>query len=193
MESIGVVLVSIREGRRGEAFATWIHGLLAERPGISASIVDLKDWLLPPYAESEHPTISEKKLGDDTLAGRWAALVRSFDAFVFVTPEYNMGYPGHLKNALDRVNAPWNYKPLGFVSYGGVSAGTRVVQQLRQVSVELRMVPIRDEVPITLIGLQTDERGFPTAELYRKRAAALIDELVWWTRLVKDGRERHPR
>src|SRR5262245_9005540 len=131
MDSIGIVLVSIREKRQDQAFARWIHGLLTERSEISASIVDLKEWLLPPYAGAEHPTITEKKYDGDTLVGRWAALVRSFDAFVFVTPEYNMGYPEHLKNALDHVNAPWNYKPLAFVSYDGVSTDTRMVQQLR--------------------------------------------------------------
>jgi NAD(P)H-dependent FMN reductase len=193
MESIGVVLASMREGRRGEAFAKWIHGILAEREGVAASLIDLKDWLLPPYTSAQHPLVADKTLSDDSPVGRWSKLVRGFDGFVVVTPEYNTGYPGQLKNAFDHVNAPWNYKPIGFVSYGGVSSGTRAVQQLRQVAIELRMVPIRDEVPLTLIGLATDERGFPTAELYVKRANAMADELVWWTRLLKDGRERHPR
>lgn len=188
-----MVLVSVREGRRGEAFARWIQGLLSAREGVEASIVDLKDWPLPPYTAPVHPTVAEKTLPPDGLPGRWATLLRGFDAFVIVTPEYNTGYSGQLKNALDHVNAPWNYKPVGFVSYGGVSAGTRAVQQLRQVAIELRMVPIRDEVPMSLIGLAVDERGFPAAELYVKRAAAMLDELVWWARLLKDGRERFPR
>ena len=61
------------------------------------------------------------------------------DAFVFVTPEYNHGYPASLKNAIDYLNQEWRYKPVGFVSYGGVAAGTRSVEQLQQVVTAVKL------------------------------------------------------
>src|SRR5699024_11872745 len=69
---------------------------------------------------------------------------RSSDLFVFVMPEYNYGYNAPLKNAIDYLHNEWHYKPVGFVSYGGVSAGTRAVQMVKQVVTTLRMTPVLD-------------------------------------------------
>lgn len=190
---IGVILASVREERRGEAFAGWIRDLLSERPGVEAEILDLGEWALPAYAYRQSPATAEKSFPEGSLARRWADRIASLHGFAIVTPEYNHGYPGSLKNALDHAYAPWNYKPVAFVSYGGLAAGARAVEQLRQVAVELRMVPVRDEVNLRLIGFAADDRGRPADEIYRKRAAAMIDELLWWARVAAEGRERHPR
>src|SRR5262249_24955503 len=123
----------------------------------------------------------------------WFDAVSSKDAFVVITPEYSHGYPGALKNAFDALYTPWTYKPIAFVSYGGFAAGARAVEQLRLVALGLRMIPIRDEVNVRLVGMAADERGWPKDELYSRRAAVMIDELVWWTRVAVDGRERNPR
>jgi NAD(P)H-dependent FMN reductase len=190
---IGVILASVREGRRGEAYARWIHGLLAERPGIAAELLDLREWALPPYAHRETTVAAEKAYAPGSLERRWAERVAAQDGFVVVTPEYNHGYPGQLKNALDAIYAPWNHKPVTFVSYGGFAAGARAAEQLRLVAVELRMVPVRDEVNLKLPGLAADEQGRPADPLYAKKAKAALDDLLWWARVLKDGRERHPR
>jgi len=190
METIAVVLASVREGRKGAAFAHWIHGLLAERDGVHAELIDLKDWPLPAYTYPVHATAAEQFYAKDSIQARWAERMRPFDGFIFVTPEYNRGYPGHLKTALDHLYQVWNKKPVAFVAYGGFSGGSRVVEQLKQVAIELQMVPLRDDVNISMIGLVTDERGYPTAELWQKKAKALLDSLLYWTRLLK--RERAP-
>lgn len=192
MENIAVVLVSVREGRKGAAFAEWIHGLLAQREGVRAELIDLKDWPLPAYTYPVHATAAEQHYEKDSIQARWAERIRAFDGFIFVTPEYNRGYPGHLKTALDHLYQAWNKKPIAFVGYGGFSGGSRVIEQLKQVSIELQMVPSRDDVSINLIGLATDERGFPSAELWQKRAKGLLDSLLYWTRLLKPERARHP-
>jgi NAD(P)H-dependent FMN reductase len=191
--SIGVILASVREGRRGAGIAGWIQELIAERPDVTVELLDLKEFHFRGYAFPDSAPAAEKKYEVGSLERRWADRIAAQDAFVIVTPEYSHGYSGVLKNALDHVYAGWNYKPVTFVSYGGFAAGARAVEQLRLVSIELRMVPIREEVNLRLIGLATNERGQPTEELYKKRAAAMIDELLWWTRMAKDGRERHPR
>ena len=188
--AIGIVVASVREGRRGEAFGKWFHALLAERPNISSVVLDLKEWPLPAYERADSPMAAEKSYVSGTLERRWGDQISALDGFVIVTPEYSHGYPGALKNALDHLYVAWNYKPVGFVSYGGFAAGARAVEQLRLVAIELRMVPIRDEVKLRLIGLAVDERAFPSEQLYLKRATAMIDELIWWTQVMKEARGR---
>jgi NAD(P)H-dependent FMN reductase len=189
---LGVILASTREGRRGEGYARWIHALLSAHQGATTELLDLRDWRLPSYDYAAMPTAAEKSYTDATARG-WVEKIASLDGYVIVTPEYNHGYPGALKNALDHAYAAWNDKPVAFVSYGGTSAGARAVEQLRLVAIELRMVPIRDEVNVRLIGIQLDEHGQPTDSFYAKRAGVMIDTLLWWARVTKDGREKYPR
>jgi NAD(P)H-dependent FMN reductase len=98
-----------------------------------------------------------------------------------------------LKDAFDHVYTEWNHKAMAFVSYGGFAGGARAVEQLRQVAIELRMVPARDEVNLSLVGFAGDARGWPTDPMSHKRAAAALDDLIWWTKVTKEGRERHKR
>jgi NAD(P)H-dependent FMN reductase len=188
---LGVILASTREGRRGEGFARWIHGLLSAR-GMPVELLDLRDWRLPNYDHAAMPHVAEKSYTEAT-AREWVERISGLDGYVIVTPEYNHGYPGGLKNAIDHAFTAWANKPVAFVSYGGTASGARAIEQLRLVAIELRMVPIRDEVNVRLIGVALDERGQPTEEFYAKRAAAMIDTLMWWARVTRDGRERHPR
>jgi len=188
---LGVILASTREGRRGEGFARWIHALLAGRQGAQVELLDLREWRLPSYDHAAMPGAAEKSYTDPTARG-WVEKIAGLDGYVIVTPEYNHGYPGGLKNALDHGFAVWANKPVAFVSYGGTSADARAVEQLRLVAIELRMVPIRNEVNVRLIGASLDERGQPTEEFYAKRASAMIDTLLWWARVAREGRERHP-
>jgi NAD(P)H-dependent FMN reductase len=184
---IGVILASTRRGRRGESYAKWIHEILGQRPGLQLELVDLRDFPLPAYEHAEMPPAIEKAYPHE-VARRWSAVIHGLDGYVIVTPEYNHGYPGQLKNAIDHVHLGWWYKPVAFVSYGGTANGARAVEQLRNVAVEVRMVPVRGEVNIRLIGLQTDDAGRPTDPLYAKLAAGMIDQLLWWARVAKDGR-----
>jgi NAD(P)H-dependent FMN reductase len=186
----GVILASTRVGRRGEGFARWIVGLLSEREGVDVKLLDLKDWRLPSYDHEATPTAIEKSYSDET-ARLWSEQIASLDGYVMVTPEYNHGYPGQLKNAIDHVHVGWFYKPVAFVSYGGTAGGARAVEQLRNVAVEVRMVPIRGEVNIRLIGLSLDAEGRPADPFYGKRAAAMIDQLFWWSRVAREGRARY--
>ena len=114
--------------------------------------------------------------------------INGLDGFIVVTPEYNHGYPGQLKNAIDHVHTGWWYKPIAFVSYGGRAGGARAIEQLRNVVVEVRMVPVRGEVNIGLIGLATDGAGRPERSALREGGGVMIDELLWWARVAKDDR-----
>jgi NAD(P)H-dependent FMN reductase len=193
MAAIGVILASVREVRRGEAFAKWLLELAQSHANLDAELVDLRDWPLPAYTYGVLPTAAEKLYVDGSLQSRWAERIRGFDGFIVVTPEYNRGYPGQLKHALDALYQAWNYKPVAWLAYGGAAGGSRAASQLAQVAVELKMVPLREEVCINLIGLAVDAQGYPTAELYTKKAQLLLTELGYWTQVLKSGREHHPR
>jgi NAD(P)H-dependent FMN reductase len=188
---IGVILASTRRGRRGEAFAKWILELVAARDGVAAELVDLRDYRLPAYEYEQMPKALETSYGDEA-ARAWYEKIHALDGYVIVTPEYNRGYPGQLKNAIDHLQVAWWYKPVGFVSYGGSASGARAVDQLRVVACEVRMVPVRGEVNIRLIGLVTDDQGRPTEPLYPRLAGAMIDQLLWWGRAAKRAKSVEP-
>jgi NAD(P)H-dependent FMN reductase len=105
--------------------------------------------------------------------------VDAADAFAFVMPEYNYGLNAPLKNAIDFLHQEWAYKPVGFVSYGGVSAGTRAVQMVKQVVTALRMTPVFEAVSIPFVAQFIDDEGALQAnEVMEKAADAMLVELA---------------
>jgi NAD(P)H-dependent FMN reductase len=188
---IGVIVSSVRQGRRGEGIARWFAAIAAEHEGIEPVLLDLKDFLLPDYAEPTGARMAEASYAGDAQR-RWVHAVTPLDGFVIVTPEYNHGYPAPLKNALDHVFSAWRGKPVSFVSYGGISGGTRCVQQLRQVAIELQLAPLRDEVNIPLVYESLDDKGAPRDPYYAARARAMLDALLWWGRALAEARAKTP-
>ena len=115
------------------------------------------------------------------------------DAFVVVTPEYNRSFPASLKNAIDWHFKEWRAKPVGFVSYGGMSGGLRAVEHLRQVFVELHAVTVRDAVSFHGVWGLFDTDGQPKdAAGCRTAATAMLDQFTWWGQALRDARERRP-
>jgi NAD(P)H-dependent FMN reductase len=131
-----IILGSTRPGRNGEAIAKWVYDIAKKRTDAEFEYVDIKDYNLPLLDEPISPSLG-KYSKEHTKA--WSTKIDSFDAFVFVTPEYNHGIPGALKNAIDFLYKEWNNKVAGFVSYGGSALGTRAVEQLRLVMAELQV------------------------------------------------------
>jgi NAD(P)H-dependent FMN reductase len=185
---IQIILGSTREGRFGDRVANWFYGLAAEREDLIAELIDLRDWPLPFFNEPTSPITGHYA----PEARAWAARVAEGDGYVFVTPEYNFGYPAVLKNALDHLYHEWNNKPVAFVSYGGTAGGSRAVQQLREVVVELQMAPIRAGIVIPFARRLFDENGEIKDESYNARANALLDQLLWWARALKAARAGDP-
>ncbi|MCL5224312.1 MAG: NAD(P)H-dependent oxidoreductase, partial [Patescibacteria group bacterium] len=150
-----VILGSTRQGRLGDKLAKWIHDLAKERGDLDVELLDLRDYPLP-FLGEEARSASEPA---DKLIAAWATKVSEADGFIIATAEYNHGYPAVLKNALDSIKNEWSNKPVAFVSWGGVSGGARAVEQLRQVVVELQMVPIRNAVHIPFVWNLMDDDG----------------------------------
>ena len=143
MMHLQIVIVSTREQRQGPAVARWFHTQAERHAGFDLELVDLADVNLPLLDEPHHPRLANY-MHEHTK--RWSAIVSRADAFVFVTPEYNYGSPPSLVNALDYLLREWAYKPVGFVSYGGISGGTRSVQMTKQIVTSLRMMPMVEAV-----------------------------------------------
>jgi NAD(P)H-dependent FMN reductase len=121
----------------------------------------------------------------------WSEKVDAADAFVFVTPEYNHGYPASLKNAIDYLHHEWRYKPVGFVSYGGVAAGTRSVEQLQQVVTAVRLMPVIEQVNIPFYQQFIDDDGVVQAnEVMEQAADAMLDQLVRLEATLRPLREQ---
>jgi len=133
MLRVAIIVGSTRPGRKGEAVARWVHEIAASRGDAEFELVDIKDYDLP-LLDEPLSAIFGRYSKDHTKA--WSAKIASFDAFVFVTPEYNHATSGALKNAIDYLYHEWNNKAAGFVGYGG-AGGTRAVEHLRLVMGEL--------------------------------------------------------
>ena len=129
MIRIGVILGSTRPGRNGEAVAKWVYDIASKRDDAEFEYIDIVDFNLPLLDESVPPSYGQYS---KEHTKRWAEKIGSLDAFIFVTPEYNHGTSGALKNAIDFLFAEWNNKAAGFVSYGS-AYGVRAVEHLRLV------------------------------------------------------------
>lgn len=192
MLKIQVIIGSTRPNRFSEKPAKWIFEELKKREGVEAELIDLRDWPLPFFDEPVSPSMQQGKYTNE-LATKWAKKIGQADGYIIVTPEYNHGYPAVLKNALDYVYSEWNNKPVGFVSYGGVAGGTRSVQQIRQVIIELQMVPIRNGIHIPMYWSQLDEKGNLKTETLRENADNMLNQLIWWAKALKPAREQEPK
>lgn len=173
-----IIVASTRPGRVGAAVADWIRDRAGAHGGFAVEVVDLAEVDLPFLDEPHHPRLG-RYVHQHTED--WSATVSRADAFVFVTPEYNHGYPAALKNAIDFLHAEWQHKPVGFVSYGGVAGGTRAVQALKPVLASLKMVPAVAAVPIPFVATHLDDGRFQPTEALEAGADAMLDELAEWT------------
>ncbi|MBV9281700.1 MAG: NAD(P)H-dependent oxidoreductase, partial [Chloroflexi bacterium] len=123
-------------------------------------------------------------------AQEWATRVDNADGFIFVMPEYNHGYPAALKNAIDHLYHEWAHKPAAIVNYGGYAGGYRAAEQLRQVLVELKAVPTREQVGIPAVWAAFDEAGEPQNDRLDASLDGMVAELLWWANALTPAREQ---
>ena len=176
MPRLAVIIGSTRPGRAGLPIAEWFVDRAHAHGDFEVEVHDLAEIALPMMDEPNHPRLHRytKQHTKD-----WSARIDRADAIVMVTPEYNYGYPAALKNAIDYLHDEWRDKPVGFVSYGGVAAGTRAVQQLKQVVTTLRLVPVVESVNIPFFAQFLDEDGrVQPNEVMETSADAMLAELA---------------
>lgn len=176
MPKLMIVVGSVRPGRIGLPIANWVRATVAGDARFECDWADLQEIGLPFMDEPNHPKLHQYTK-DHTFA--WSARVDAADAFIFVSPEYNFSYAPALKNALDYLNREWWRKPLGHVSYGGISAGTRAVTALRPVELCVGLVPTVANVEIPWAAKNIDDNGeFIPLESQERVLTAQLDELV---------------
>jgi NAD(P)H-dependent FMN reductase len=178
-----VIIGSTRPGRVGSAVADWIIERARARGDFEVEVADLAVLNLPIFDEPNHPRL-RRYVNQHTKD--WSEIVERSDAFIFVIPEYNYGFNAATKNAIDYLHQEWQNKPAGIVSYGGVAAGTRAAQMLKQVMSALKIVPVTDSVNIPFVGEKLDDDGrLKPNEIMEGAAAAMLDELARWTQALR--------
>lgn len=177
MPRIGIILGSTRPNRNGEQVARWVFDIASQRADAEFEVVDLRDYPLPHLDEPMPPSLAQYA-HDHTK--EWAQKIASFDGFVIVTPEYNHGTSGVLKNAIDYLYAEWNNKAVGFVSYGSVG-GARAAEHLRLVAGEQQMADVRQQVALSLITEFENFSVFKPGDYNVDALSTLLDQVIAWS------------
>jgi NAD(P)H-dependent FMN reductase len=188
MTRIGIILGSTRPNRNGEQVARWVFDVASQRDDAEFELVDLRDYPLPHLDEAVPASFGQYQ---NEHTRQWADKVASFDGFVMVTPEYNHGTSGVLKNAIDYLYAEWNNKAVGFVSYGAVG-GARAAEHLRLVAAELQMADVRQQVALSLFTEFENFSVFKPSEFSPQSLTTLLDQVIAWSTALAPLRDPRP-
>ena len=181
---VALVIGSNRHGRFGPVVADWLLDRLRDRDDLVPDIVDV--------AETDLPMTMEPSPEATAALASVTPKLASADAFVVLTPEYNHSYPAGLKNLIDWHFTEWQAKPVALVSYGGISGGLRAVEHLRQVFAELHAVTVRDTVSFHNAGGSFADGRLKDPSGPDAAAKTMLDQLVWWGRVLREGRAARP-
>ena len=182
-----IIIASTRPGRVGPTIGQWVENFAREDGRFEVELVDLADVALPLFDEAAHPMTQQY---EHEHTKRWSQIVGSGDAFVFVTPEYDYFPPASVVNAIQFLAREWAEKPAGVVSYGGVSAGLRAGQVLRQLLANLNVVALSQSVPIPFTGTFIGDDGvFRPSEPITQGAGIMFRELHKWAVGLKNMRD----
>lgn len=183
MDKLKIISATVRPGRKGPMVAEWITSIAKQSGHFEVELIDLGELKLPFMDEPNHPAM--KKYQHDHTK-KWSAKIEEADAFIFVTGEYDFGYPSSLRNALEFLYNEWNYKAAGIVSYGGISAGTRAANALKADLSTFKVVPLYEMVNVPFFTEHiTENDTFEPNEVSVKAAGNLLKELVRWTKGLK--------
>ena len=191
MSKLQVIVGSTRESRNADLVVPWVIDRAARREAFEVEVLDLRDWPLPIFAEHMgtlgnfiDPPYSAP------IVKQWNKKIAEADAYLFITPEYNHSIPAVLKNAIDSVFMSFAFrnKPAAFVGYSiGIAAGTRAVEHLALVAIEVELVPLRNTVLIPKVQ-QAFANGDPVNPETEVALSILLDDLDWWASVLKQAR-----
>lgn len=184
---IGVIVGSTRPNRVGRNVAEWFMSEVEHREDVEFELIDLAEENLPFLNEPKSPMMGDYA---QESTKRWSEKISEYDGYVWVTSEYNHGYPAPLKNAIDTLYHEWARKPVAFVGYGGMG-GARAIEQLGAVAAQINAVPLTGtstSVRIIDVWSALDERGRVKPEFVRGSTKDLGDHLVWWAGILKEAR-----
>ena len=188
---IAVIIGSTRDTRFADKPAAWMIDQVNQNGAFEAELVDLRDFDLPLFNEVASNAWMPSS---DPAAIKWQEKIAEFDGYVFVVAEYNRSLTGSLKNALDQAYVEWNRKPVGAIGYGGVGAA-RAIEHLRNIAVELQMVPLRNAVHIaagSFMKVHPMGENAPISEIeaaIKPASDAMLGELLWWANATREARK----
>lgn len=182
---IGVIISTTRPTRVGDKVATWFMNQVKNNDKLEFELIDLKEVDLPFLSEPESPS-SGHYTQDKVIA--WSKRIDALDGFIFITAEYNNGYPAPLKNAIDSIYHEWDKKPVAFVGYGTYGA-TRAVEQLVDVTAKVGMAPLSK----TFVGIvkpwdAIHEDGSIDPAMVQGSMDNMINNLSTWAEALKSTR-----
>jgi NAD(P)H-dependent FMN reductase len=186
MLKLAIIIGSTRPNRVGESVGKWVQQLAQKRSDAEFELVDIKEFNLPLLDEPVPPSMGQYS---KEHTKKWAAKIGSFDGYVFVTPEYNHGISGALKNAIDFLFAEWNNKAAGFVGYGS-AGGARAVEHLRLVMAEVQVATVRNQVMLSLHDDFENYSDFKPREFHEKSLGQVLDQVIAWGGALRALREK---
>jgi NAD(P)H-dependent FMN reductase len=189
MINVGIIVGSTRPGRKALEVARWVMECAGTRGDAAFELVDIADFKLPLLDEAAPPSMGQYA---QPHTKAWAAKIAEFDGFVFVTPEYNHGTSGALKNAIDYLYKEWNNKAAGFVGYGS-AGGARAIENLRLVMGELMVADVRAQVMLSLFTDFKDFTAFDLAGHHERAVETMLDQVVQWSAALKPLRKDDPK
>jgi NAD(P)H-dependent FMN reductase len=183
-----VLYGTVRNDRKSIHVARYATARLAERSGVETRLFDPVDL---PFGNLVH-RVWEWPDAPETVRSFVAEMERA-QGFVIVTPEYNFGIPGTLKNLLDHLHAPWRHKPFGLIGCGGLAGGARAVDSLRMIIPGLRGVSIPTAMVVPQVATAFSEEG-PTSDgaQWDDRFDGLFAQLEWYARALSNARKDEP-
>lgn len=177
--NLKIITSTNRDVSLGIKVADWIYDLAIKHSSFDVELLDLKVIDLPFTNEPNHPRLKNYQYEHTK---KWSAMIESGDAFIIVLGEYNFGFPAPIKNAIDYLFQEWQDKTVAFVSYGGISAGLRSTQMLKQVISALNMMPISTQVNIPFFSNHiNNEKQFVADEKIESSAKRMLQELHKWS------------
>lgn len=190
--AIAVIIGSTRKTRLADKIASWVMEQVQSHPELDFELIDLRDHDLPFFDEMASNLWVPSS---DPRATAWQQKIGAFDGYVFIVPEYNHSIPAVLKNALDQAYVEWNRKPMAAVGYGGVGAA-RAIEHLRNIAVELQMVPLRNAVHLgggeffRISPLGSNGEMTEVEAVLKPSLEAMLEELTWWTEATRTARQK---
>lgn len=182
---IAVIVSTTRPTRVGRKIADWFMNQVKNADDVQFELIDLAELNLPFMSEPESAS-SGHYTQEEVI--KWSKQVAGLDGFIFVTAEYNNGYPAPLKNAIDTLYHEWNRKPVAFVGYGTYGA-TRAVEQLVDVTAKIGMAPLsKTFVSILHPWSAVNEDGTIDEKFINGKTEELVSNLKWWGETLKKAR-----
>jgi len=183
---IPIIAGSTRRDRQSIKVARFVLKKTEARQGVQTELLDLLEYNFPVMEERLH-------LRDDPppRLKEFGQKIGRADSIIIVSPEYNNGYPGVLKHALDYLLPEYERNPFGIVTVSaGEFGGLTCLAQLRLVAIGMGAFPIPENLAVSRVRDSFKEDGTPNDPSYEKRAAAFLDELLWFTEAIADRKAK---